>query len=171
MTEPSRYARIIEDIFRTRYRKGAKTVTFERQDIVKSAKKLGIKLPKNLGDLIYSFRYRAEFPKSIQDAAPPELQWVIKAAGTARYRFELVRLADIRPNANLADIKVPDSTSGIIARYALNDEQALLAKLRYNRLIDVFTGVTCYSLQSHLRTNVAGLGQLETDEIYIGVDR
>jgi hypothetical protein len=47
----------------------------------------------------------------------------------------------------------------------------LLAKLRYNRLIDVFTGVTCYSLQSHLRTFVNNIGQIETDEIYVGVDK
>ena len=55
--------------------------------------------------------------------------------------------------------------------YALNDEQALLARLRYNRLVDIFTRVTCYPLQSHLRTTIPQLGQVETDEIYIGVDR
>ncbi len=55
--------------------------------------------------------------------------------------------------------------------WALSDEQALLAMLRYNRLVDVFTGVTCYSLQNHLRTTVPGLGQVETDEVYIGVGR
>lgn len=71
----------------------------------------------------------------------------------------------------MAETKVPDSTPGVISMYALNDEQALLAKLRYNRLIDIFTGVACYSLQSHLRTTVPQLGQVETDEIYIGVDK
>lgn len=67
--------------------------------------------------------------------------------------------------------KVPDATPGIIAKYALNDEQAVLARVRYNRLIDIFLGITCYSLQNHLRTTVAGMGQVETDEIYIGVDK
>lgn len=67
--------------------------------------------------------------------------------------------------------KVPDSTPGIVARYALTDEQALLAKLRYNRLVDIFTGVTCYSIQNHLRTTVRGIGQIETDEIYVGLDK
>jgi hypothetical protein len=71
----------------------------------------------------------------------------------------------------MAKTKVPDATPGVIAMYALNDEQALLAKLRYNRLVDIFTRVTCYPLQSHLRTYVTRLGQVETDEIYIGVDR
>jgi len=55
--------------------------------------------------------------------------------------------------------------------YSLSDEQALLARLRYNRLVDIFTGITCYSLQNHLRTHVREIGQIETDEVYIGVDR
>ncbi len=72
---------------------------------------------------------------------------------------------------NNPETKVPDATPGVIEMYALDDEQALLAKVRYNRLIDIFTGVSCYSLQSHLRTIVTGMGQVEIDELYIGVDR
>ena len=53
----------------------------------------------------------------------------------------------------------------------MNDEQSLLAKLRYNRLIDIFTGLTCYSLQNHLRTTLSDGSQVETDEIYIGLDK
>jgi hypothetical protein len=59
----------------------------------------------------------------------------------------------------------------VIIKYALDDEQSLLAKIRYNRLIDIFTGVTCYSLQNHLRTTAPGIGQVETDEIYVGIDK
>ena len=67
--------------------------------------------------------------------------------------------------------KVPDSTPGVIAKYALNDEQALLARVRYNRLVDIFLGIACYSLQNHLRTTAPNIGQVETDELYVGVDR
>jgi hypothetical protein len=77
----------------------------------------------------------------------------------------------IIPNNLLTETKIPDATPGIIAKYAMNDEQGLLAKLRYNRLVDIFTGVTCYSLQNHLRTTVPNIGQIETDEIYVGVDQ
>ena len=38
-------------------------------------------------------------------------------------------------------------------------------------MLDIFTGVTCYSLQNYLRTTVPGIGQTETDEIYVGVDK
>lgn len=128
-------------------------------------------LPKNLGDVVYSFRYRTILPESVRAQAPEGQEWIIRPAGRSRYRFVATAFATIRPNELLAETKVPDATPGVIAKYALNDEQALLAKLRYNRLIDIFTGVTCYSLQNHLRTTVPGIGQVETDEIYIGVDR
>lgn len=144
---------------------------FEREDIVRFAKKVRVKLPKNLGDLVYSFRYRVPLPVSIQATAGRGEAWIIRPAGKAKYRFALVPDRPLIPNENLATTKVPDSTPGVIAKYALSDEQALLAKIRYNRLVDIFTGVTCYSLQNHLRTSVPHMGQVETDELYIGIDK
>ncbi len=67
--------------------------------------------------------------------------------------------------------KIPDATPEIISASSLSDEQALLAKVRYNRLIDVFLGLTAYSLQNHLRTTVKGMGQIEIDEVYVGIDK
>jgi hypothetical protein len=169
--ESNRYSKLIEHIFLTHSKKDAEEINFQREDIVRAAKELGIKLPKNLGDVIYSFRYRKKLPESVIARAPKGKEWVIQPAGRSRYRFVARTLSTITPNEMLAEIKVPDSTPGVISMYALNDEQALLAKLRYNRLIDVFTGVACYSLQSHLRTTVPDIGQVETDELYIGVDK
>jgi len=60
------YASIIEKIFESKFRPGLKEIDFEREDIVRFGKKLNVDLPKNLGDLIYSFRYRAAFPEGIQ---------------------------------------------------------------------------------------------------------
>jgi hypothetical protein len=77
----------------------------------------------------------------------------------------------IIPNAELLAIKIPDATPEIITANALSDEQALLSKVRYNRLIDIFLGITTYSLQSHLRTTVPKMGQIEIDEVYVGVNR
>lgn len=171
MKKTTRYTMIIQEIFLSRYKTGSAEIPFERDDIIRAAKKLGIKLPKNLGDVIYSFRYRTQLPESVRAKAPKGKEWIIRPAGQAKYRFVAADKATIIPNKMMAETKVPDSTPGIISMYALTDEQALLAKLRYNRLIDIFTGVTCYSLQSHLRTTVPSLGQVETDEVYIGVDK
>lgn len=171
MTEQNRYSAIIERIFAMKFKRGMRDVEFERSDIEKVASQLRIKLPKNLGDLVYSFRYRTPLPESVRSAAGKGKTWIIRPAGKAKYRFALVPDRPLAPNDSLTTTKVPDSTPGVIAKYALSDEQALLAKVRYNRLVDIFTGVACYSLQNHLRTTVSGMGQVESDEIYIGVDK
>ena len=171
MKEPSRYDQLIEAIFFAHYEKGVASFEFQRSEIEKCARELGIRLPKNLGDLIYSFRFRTPLPQRIRATAPKGKQWVIRSAGRSVYCFAAAEIPSIVPNPMLVKTRIPDATPGIIAMYALNDEQALLAKLRYNRLIDIFTRVTCYSLQSHLRTTAPHLGQIETDEIYVGVDR
>ena len=112
-----------------------------------------------------------DLPGSILDTASDGETWIIRPAGRGKYRFVLVSDIPLTPNSNLAVTKIPDSTPGIIAKYAFSDEQALLARVRYNRLVDVFLGVACYSLQNHLRTTAPEMGQVETDEIYIGVDK
>jgi hypothetical protein len=165
------YSLIIERIFLSKFKRGMREVDFERQEMVRAGRKLKIDIPKNLGDLVYTFRYRGVLPESIQAHAGKGEAWIIRPAGRSKYRFVLAPNKPIVPNENLTITKVPDSTPGIVSKYAFNDEQALLARLRYNRLIDIFTGVTCYSLQNHLRTTVPSMGQVETDEIYVGVDK
>jgi hypothetical protein len=171
MTEQNRYKQIIEYIFLSHYEDGITEIPFTREEIAQAGETLKINLPKNFGDLIYSFRYRNDLPAAIKARAPEGLTWIIRSTGRARYLFVAIIDPQIVPNPLLAETKIPDATPGIVSMYALSDEQALLAKLRYNRLIDIFTGVTCYSLQNHLRTTVPEMGQVETDELYIGVDR
>ncbi|MFV0337979.1 MAG: endonuclease [Chthoniobacterales bacterium] len=84
-----------------------------------------IHLPKNLGDVIYSIRYRTKLSQKILQTQPEGAEWIIEG----------------------------------------------LAIVRYNRLIDIFLGIASYSLQNHLRTTVTNLGQVEIDEIYVGVDK
>ena len=166
----NRYSALIALIFQRKYSPGANRVPFYRAELEDAAVELHIELPKNLGDIVYSFKYRTSLPSSIMKTAPDGLEWVIKNIGRGKYCFEQVKFARIIPDPMMTSIKIPDSTPSIVARYAVSDEQALLTKLRYNRLLDVFTGVTCYSLQNHLRTTVPGVGQIETDEIYVGID-
>jgi hypothetical protein len=169
--EPNRYTQILEAIFARHFREGVNEIDFERVEINQVADELGIALPKNLGDVLYSFRYRTELPKAITSKAPKGFEWIIKPAGKGKYKLVVTRKSIIAPSGNLVETKILDSTPGVISKYAMSDEQSLLAKLRYNRLIDIFTGLTCYSLQSHLRTTLRDGSQVETDEIYIGLDK
>ncbi len=171
MNQKNVYTAVIERIFQSKFKPGMRELDFEREEIVKVCNELKLEVPKNLGDLVYSFRYRAALPESIQKLAGEGETWIIRPTGRAKYRFVLVKSKPIAPNENMSTTKVPDATPGVVAKYALSDEQALLARVRYNRLVDIFTGVACYSLQNHLRTTVPNMGQVETDEIYIGVDK
>ena len=166
----NRYDQLIEKVFFKNYNKGSDKVDFKREEFEPIAKELGIKLPKNLGDIIYSYRYRNKLPKRINQLLNKGEEWIIRSTGRGKYLFAKSTMHRINPNPRLTKIKILDATPEIIRRYALNDEQALLAILRYNRLIDIFLGITCYPLQSHLRTSVPKMGQVETDEIYIGVN-
>lgn len=171
---------IIRHVFDNRYIAGAQEVPFLRSDLSAAANELDISVPKNLGDVIYSLRYRIPLPESIARLAPTDREWAIFPAGRDAYVFRHVSFNMIEPRRGLEKIKIPDATPGVISHYAMSDEQALLARIRYNRLLDIFTGVTCYSLQSHYRTTIEvknplaknlGRAQVETDEIYVGINR
>lgn len=171
VSEPGMYGRILERIFFSQYEEGAREMPFDVERLVRAAEELGLPRPRNVPDIPYSMRYRGQAPDSILATEPEGESWIIRGRGRGRYAFVLVTKLEIVPNAMLSETKVPDATPGIVARYALGDEQALLARLRYNRLIDIFTGVTSYPLQSHLRSHVPDVGQVETDDIHVGIDR
>jgi hypothetical protein len=169
--ETHRYKALIEHIFFEHWKKDKTEFEFVRDEIKQTAKQLKIELPDNIGDVPYSFRYRISLPETIIDTQPKGLEWIIEGAGRSRYRFKLVPATRIKPREDLVRIAIPDATPELIRAYALDDEQALLAIVRYNRLIDTFLGLTTYSLQNHLRTTVKNIGQIEIDELYIGLDK
>lgn len=171
LADTNRYKRLIERIFLDRYSSEATSFEFRREDITAAAADLGIQLPKNLGDVVYSLRYRAAMPEAILQTQPEGREWVIVGIGRAKYEFRLVTMNRIVPRPDLITIGIPDATPEVIRRYALTDEQALLAIVRYNRLLDIFLGLTTYSLQSHLRTTLKSGSQIEIDELYVGLDK
>lgn len=166
------YESILIWVFNHHYSPGDTQVRWERSDLDKAADALNLPRVKNLGDIPYSFRYRRDIPAAIAECAPEGMEWIIRGAGDSKYRFDgIPKQKPIAPDPALPVTKIPDATPQIITSVALEDEQALLAKVRYNRLIDLFLGVTAYSLQNHLRTKVKDIGQVEIDEIYAAIDR
>ena len=115
----NRYGAIIERVFGQHYTRGLKKFEFTRDEFAEAAKVLDIVLPKNLGDVIYSVRYRSELPEAIRAKAASGYEWIIEGAGLGSYRFKQVRLNRIVPREELLTIKVPDATPEIILAYAL----------------------------------------------------
>lgn len=58
----NRYAEIVSAIFHKKYKKGTNRLPFGREEFSQVASEKGIVLPKNIGDAIYSFKYRTALP-------------------------------------------------------------------------------------------------------------
>ena len=167
----SKYGKIIASIFSEKYAEPMEEVPFTRDDLIAHAHQLGIAPPKNLGDIVYSFRYRVDLPEDISKTVPDGFTWIIVGTGDARYSFIKSRKSNIIPNTSLLSVRIPNNTPEILTMYSLSDEQSLLSMVRYNKILDLFLGIVTYSMQNHLRTRVAGIGQIEIDELYMGVNK
>lgn len=169
---PNAYDAIIAEVFTSRQKHGANRIPFTREDLTAAAKKVGVKAPKNLGDIIYTYRFRRAFPAAITQVAPEGRMWIVTGMGDALYEFRLITRPNLAPDMGWAVSKIHDATPEIVRRFtALNDEQAVLARIRYNRLVDLFCRCVAYSLQNHLRTKLDEIGQIEIDELYVGANR
>lgn len=79
------------------------------------------------------------------------------------------RNPQLSPSSLYSVQTIHNETPALVMAHACNRKQLLLAQIRFNRLIDEFFHVRAYSLQNHLRTTVPGMGQIETDEIYVAI--
>jgi len=163
---------VIEIVFRKNYRQGADEVLFTmddvRQAIAQVSKKRADYKENNVADVRYQYTSgRSALPESIDKLGP----WMIVGKGKAKYGF--VKLAEspiVKIQPDLYCVSLPDATPEIVLEYAGGDEQGILAKLRYNRILDIFLGITCYHLQNHLRTTIKNKGQVEIDDLYVGLN-
>ena len=90
MAKGNRYDQLIEKVFFDHYSDGDVSVKFVRDEFEPAALELGIKLPKNLGDIMYSVRFRNSLPDRIIDTQPDGLEWVVSLAGRGKYEFCLL---------------------------------------------------------------------------------
>lgn len=170
--KPNAYDAIIAEVFRKRRKRGKLRFEFTREDLTAAVHETGVGRPKNLGDVICTYRFRRRFPAAIADTASKGKMWIVTGKGDALYEFRLITQPNLSPDLGWAVTKIHDATPEIVRRFtALNDEQAVLARIRYNRLVDLFCRCVAHSLQNHLRTKLEEIGQIEIDELYVGANR
>ena len=80
----NRYFAIIKKIFFDHYASGKTELPFARVELETAAAALNIELPKNLGDVVYSLRYRTSMPEEILATQPQGQEWIIDGVGRAR---------------------------------------------------------------------------------------
>ena len=141
---------------------GQGRLPFVKADIERAVIELGLEI-KNIPDIVYTYRTgRSPLPKAIQAHG----HWAIDAAGKGRYAFvRLTRSPYVDIPTDIETTFILDATPQIVLKYQSTDEQAVLARIRYNRLVDTFTSLTAYHIQGHFRTTVDGVGQVEIDDL------
>jgi hypothetical protein len=90
MVKSNRYQALISKIFFDGYQPGVPAFGFERIALEHGAETLGIKLPKNLGDVIYSVRFRTALPDDILATQPPGMEWIIEGAALRANKSETI---------------------------------------------------------------------------------
>ena len=161
------YDQLLIAVFKGKWRPGLNELAFSKDDLIDTAARLNLRI-KNLADVLYTYRSRRPFPAQIVEKG----NWIIAAKGSGKYAFvKVTQAAIVEVPSTLKIFPIPYAVPEIVAANLANDEQGLLTVARYNRLLDVFTGLACFHLQSHIRTHVKGHGQIEVDELYVGVDK
>ena len=118
MSTASLAQQIIEWIFAQHHNPSDDHVTFTRDDLISAAAALGAPRPKNLGDIVYSLRYRVPLPDSIRRTAPPGREWAIFPGGNDVCTLRTVPFNLIEPRKGLRTIRLPDATPGVISKYS-----------------------------------------------------
>jgi len=163
----NQYDRLVACLFRERWKEALSEVAFTKDEVIDTAARLGLKI-KNLADVVYTYRSRRPMPAEISEKG----NWVIAARGAGKYAFvRIVAETTVTVPESLKTYPIPYAVPDIVAQNLARDEQGLLTIVRYNRILDVFSGLACFHLQSHVRTQISGHGQVEIDDLYVGVDK
>ncbi len=164
---PNAYDQVLSAVFAKHWHEGLTEVLFSKDDLIDEAARLGVRI-KNVADILYTYRSRRALPEALRAQG----NWVIASRGAGLYAFAtVVGESKIQIPSHLKIYLIPYAVPEIVADNLAKDEQGLLTIVRYNRLLDVFTGLACFHLQSHVRTQIKGHGQVEIDDLYVGVDK
>jgi len=170
-----KYRKIFRALFGEKFSAADKQhvdLPFTTTDLARWQRTLGLE-GGNPYDLKYNIKGRGALPAEVQATAPAGKEWRVKPTAKGEYVFSLYGIGEgvFELDDDPISVKIPDALPTIVERYARDDEQALLARIRYNNLVSLFLGLSTYSLQSHWKTAAEDTGSpVEIDEMYVGLD-
>ena len=166
-----KYESVIVHLFQQKKEKYGteQEIPFDRDDLDDALDELGITV-KNVPDIPYAYRSRRSLPGEIAEHGYNAVVLDDTRAGAdATYLLtkheQLIPVPETVDETRSTDIStLPDPVKPYISR----DEQGVLTQVRYAELLDEFTSLECYHLQSHLRMRV-NKREAELDDLYVGV--
>ena len=110
----AQYSQIIAHVFAKHYKRGAKEVVFDREEIVEAAQKLVCLGPRTPEMLFILFDFEKHFQNRSRRLRLSALEWILRKAGASRYRFVLGKQwSSLLIRAHRSVIKIPDATPGV----------------------------------------------------------
>lgn len=168
-----KYEDTIVRVFENKLDEGYSTdgeVPFDRDDIEDALDELELTV-KNVPDIPYAYRSRRSLPDHIEQHGYNAIILDDSIEGAdATYLFtkreQLIHVPDEYDEVHRTSIgELPEP----VREYIGKDEQGVLTQVRYAGLLDDFTRLDAYHLQSHMRFRVNSR-EAELDDLYIGVD-
>ena len=165
----SQYDKVLLGVFLNHYEKDATYLRFKKDELEDACRKHGITV-RNIPDIIYTYR-------SGQRMLPAKIlatgHWAIEPAGRGVYGFRSLHNPPQFevPFGDYAPVDIYNSIPEVVEGLLRQDEQSLLTRVLYNRLVDIFTGLTCFHIQNHYRSYIDSMGEVELDALYVGVDK
>lgn len=145
------YARAITEVFQRVFKIESDHLPFSKAMLEEVDRELNLHI-KNIPDVPYAFRVgRYPIPDEIERTG----NWIIEGRGKGRYGFtRLKRSPYITIPSELSITEIPEATPDVVLKYGGRDEQGMLTRIRYNRLVGTFLSLTDFHLQGHVRTSV-----------------
>lgn len=145
---------------------------FRRSDIEDAMDELEISVG-NVPDIPYAYRSRRPLPDEIAEYGYTAVIIDDTREGSdPTYMFTKQDQLIPVPSDDDVDEIYTTTTAALpkpVRAYIGQDEQGALTQVRYAGLLEDFTGLDAYHLQSHLRMRVNGR-EAELDDLYVGVD-
>ena len=168
----AKYEPIIKWVFETQAKEYGteEEIPFSRSHIEDAMEDLDISVG-NVPDIPYAYRSRRPLPDEIAEYGYTAVIIDDTREGEdPTYMF--TKMEQLIPIPEVVDQTHQTSTSVLpeaVRKYIGKNEQGVLTQVRYAGLLDDFTGLDTYHLQSHLRMRVKGR-EAELDDLYVGVD-
>lgn len=168
----AKYEPVIKRVFEMQAEKYGtdEEIPFHRDHIDQAMEELDISVA-NPPDIPYAYRSRRPLPDEISQHGYTAVIIDDKREGEEpTYMF--TKTEQLIPVPDVVDETHQTSTDALpepVQEYIGQDEQGALTQVRYAGLMEDFTGLDAYHLQSHLRMRVRGR-EAELDDLYVGVD-
>lgn len=168
-----KYEDTLVRVFENKLDQGYETdedIPFDRGDLQVAMDELGITV-RNVPDIPYAYRSRRPLPDGIQRHGYNAVildDSIEGAAATYLFtkREQLIHIPDEVDEEHRTSL---EELPRAVRDYIGKDEQGVLTQVRYTGLLDDFTGLDAYHLQSHMRFRVNNR-EAELDDLYIAVD-